>query len=758
MKLISLYIENFGGLSRFALDFEAGLTVINQPNGFGKTTLAEFIRAMLYGFPRRTKTLGKSRRQRYAPWSGGQYSGNLVFEHEGQRYRIERTFGAAPKSDTFTLIELATNRRSGRFSEEIGIELFGLDSDSFERSTYLPQMREEGTLSTAAIQAKLSNLVEDSSDLANFDKAIASLKAKRSSLIPYRGSGGTVAEAGAMIAQLQMQLDEALLQKTQLEEAQKLAAHTQAQIKAEQTALEQVRQELAEAAEMAAMVTHQRQYRQLQAQHQQASLRTKQIQEAYPAGFPDDDALNCAEAMADRWTMLTAQSGQRNNQQFPSQQQIDTCRKTCADFDMLQLRIHTQQAVAAELTQTAKERFDTDRTAQTGIIIAWAVCGLSLLAGSLLLVLQESIYGCTGLGIGILAAIFAVALTISRQNQRRARKNELEGKHREIQREITSLCERRDQCRRQIIQFLLPYYGKIEPQQFLASLTQLEHDAKMAAQARQWNMEAATCRTELEDFFSRFDLVMEQDVRAQLRHLREDIRNIQAAQTSERLLLQQIAVMEDACGDTLFAELRATADPRQLKAQEERLRNGLTEQEDRLLQIRQRVQTLRTQVEQIGELQETLERWQKRQAKDRERVQILDDTMDFLQRARENLSTSYLGTIQSRFGHYLSRLEGNAGEAYFIDTDFQVQLERMGCARDLAYFSAGQTDLVMLCMRLALVDALFKGQETFVILDDPFVNLDDAHTAQAQKLLRALGRERQILYLTCHSSRTLTSK
>ena len=244
MKLVSLYIENFGGLSRFALDFEAGLTVINQPNGFGKTTLAEFIRAMLYGFPRRTKTLEKSRRQRYAPWGGGQYGGNLVFEHEGQRYRIERTFGAAPKSDTFTLIDLATNRRSGRFSEEIGIELFGLDSDSFERSTYLPQMREEGALSTAAIQAKLSNLVEDSSDLANFDKAIASLKAKRSSLIPYRGSGGTVSEAGAMIAHLQMQLDEALLQKTQLEEAQKLAAHTQAQIKAEQAALEQVRQEL----------------------------------------------------------------------------------------------------------------------------------------------------------------------------------------------------------------------------------------------------------------------------------------------------------------------------------------------------------------------------------------------------------------------------------------------------------------------------------------------------------------------------------
>ena len=38
MKLISLYIENFGGLHRYALDFESGLTVIREENGFTVTT------------------------------------------------------------------------------------------------------------------------------------------------------------------------------------------------------------------------------------------------------------------------------------------------------------------------------------------------------------------------------------------------------------------------------------------------------------------------------------------------------------------------------------------------------------------------------------------------------------------------------------------------------------------------------------------------------------------------------------------------
>ena len=87
MKLLSLYIENFGCLSGYELHFDEGITTINRPNGFGKTTLAEFIRAMFYGFPRKTKTLEKSKRQKYTPWNGGSFGGNLVFEQDGQRYR-----------------------------------------------------------------------------------------------------------------------------------------------------------------------------------------------------------------------------------------------------------------------------------------------------------------------------------------------------------------------------------------------------------------------------------------------------------------------------------------------------------------------------------------------------------------------------------------------------------------------------------------------------------------------------------------------
>ena len=49
MKLIKCSIENYGTLSGFKYEFNDNLNIINEENGFGKSTLASFIKAMFYG-------------------------------------------------------------------------------------------------------------------------------------------------------------------------------------------------------------------------------------------------------------------------------------------------------------------------------------------------------------------------------------------------------------------------------------------------------------------------------------------------------------------------------------------------------------------------------------------------------------------------------------------------------------------------------------------------------------------------------------
>ena len=190
-----------------------------------------------------------------------------------------------------------------------------------------------------------------------------------------------------------------------------------------------------------------------------------------------------------------------------------------------------------------------------------------------------------------------------------------------------------------------------------------------------------------------------------------------------------------------------------LKAAEQQLIEQQTARNTRLLQLEQRQRLLQAEADRIPALTDELTRCMDRKAEDTDRRRLLDESVSFLQQARESLSRRYLGRVQTRFGEYLQQLTDEQPDHIAVDSDFEVRLERAGAVRPLSQFSAGQSDLVQLCMRLALSDALFGQERCFLILDDPFVNLDDAHTKQALALLRKLAEDRQIIYLVCSRSR-----
>lgn len=195
MKLIKCHIDNFGILSDYDFEFKDGLNTIYKSNGSGKSTFAAFIKAMLYGFPRTSKrNIIDNERKRYDPWQGGKYGGYLDFEEDGIKYRVTRYFGKAAAKDEFSLMDLTNNKYSYKYSEKLGEEIFNIDADSFSRSVYVPQLSSDDVQATASIRVKLSNLVDDTNDLNNYDTAITKLKDYRIKLHAYRGNGGLINE------------------------------------------------------------------------------------------------------------------------------------------------------------------------------------------------------------------------------------------------------------------------------------------------------------------------------------------------------------------------------------------------------------------------------------------------------------------------------------------------------------------------------------------------------------------------------------
>jgi len=133
---------------------------------------------------------------------------------------------------------------------------------------------------------------------------------------------------------------------------------------------------------------------------------------------------------------------------------------------------------------------------------------------------------------------------------------------------------------------------------------------------------------------------------------------------------------------------------------------------------------------------------------------ILDKTLSLLETAKSNLSTQYVGGVEQNFTNYIQKLLGNGFDNTIIDHDLKIHVDEKGEAREIGYFSAGTVDCMLICMRLALIDSLFKQEKPFIILDDPFVNLDDTHTSYALEMLKKIGQNKQIIYMVCNSSRT----
>ena len=169
MRLISCHIEGFGKFCDRSFDFSSGLTVFNEENGFGKTTLTAFIKAMLYGiegYRRNTKEF--TDRQKYYPFGNYRFGGSLTFSYNGREYTVTRFFGEKSETED-TLAVTSCGIPTTAFDGGVGETLFGLDKASFERVAFITgDDTEIGTTDT--VNRMLGGA--DSSDTASFERAV----------------------------------------------------------------------------------------------------------------------------------------------------------------------------------------------------------------------------------------------------------------------------------------------------------------------------------------------------------------------------------------------------------------------------------------------------------------------------------------------------------------------------------------------------------------------------------------------------------
>lgn len=230
MKLIKCHIENFGKLSNYDYDFHDGLNTIKEDNGFGKTTFASFIKAMFYGLESKRNTKVLIDRKKYEPWQGGKFGGNIEFELQGKKYKIERFFEKKEVDDTFKLYDLSTNLETDDFSQNIGEEIFKLNKEAYERSTFISGQNMETSMNDS-LNAKLGNILENENDINSSEKAINTLD---EAIKRYKKTGG------------RGEINEAILEKTKLEKKLENSKIDEKTLEERKISLENIKKQIAE--------------------------------------------------------------------------------------------------------------------------------------------------------------------------------------------------------------------------------------------------------------------------------------------------------------------------------------------------------------------------------------------------------------------------------------------------------------------------------------------------------------------------------
>jgi len=865
LKLLGLHVENFGTLQNFDLTPDQGLNVLYQKNGWGKSTLAVFIKAMFYGLPATTRrSLDENERKKYMPWQGGAYGGSLDFSVANGSFRVERFFGAKESADTFALFDLATNKPSTAYSSALGEELFGIDADGFERSTYLSQRILGGSRDNNSISAKLGNLLDDVGDIGNYDDAMAVLEKRRKHYV-LTGNRGAVAALEQDLISTQAELERVRSIEFALNaQEEQLTACTDELAATRKTAEEtRVRLEAAGLArERAALAeqkkTMERDLEALKARYRQTDRffrgatptveewrsycelyeslkeataqrnffastpqsidRIKEMRKTFEKGVPTETILSRmtrdADALHDMRSRSRALREILENdaplQRFPDGAPSD------ASLDEMKDRLQRVAKLQKEIHALPSDGSAKHRIPQLSVGILGGALGLLFLILAVLPAMASAMIplliiggilfvgGGTMLAIGLNKRGVYLRMLEEAANKRalwtRSIADELRtvctflkenrmptddptgaltelcllaAQYREAIRqrartaeELHSIEAQRATVSERLRSGLSRYLGELpEKEDYRSDLDILRREVHAYLQLENTEKQrlddcsAATHRiaelkNELQPFLDKYDPLGTMTP--------GDCLQLIGEQRAERSRLSREIAQKEAALERFVAEKKITeeidevscADYDALRAEEALLQQKIDGLQAKCATLKSSIERLSIETDRIPELETRVLQLNEQFSEAKANSATVANAQKFMEEAKTALSTRYLDGMQTAFRHYLDILtDGQAPEA-IMDTSFSVSLREGGKTRAMESFSRGWRDAVEFCTRLSLTSALFKDSEKpFLLLDDPFVNLDDNRLDAAKAMLEKLADEYQIFYFVCHKER-----
>ena len=734
MRIIRCHVENFGKLSDFSIDFsDKEKNVIFRENGWGKSTLAAFIKVMFYGFDNEGKRDDyENERKRFKPWQGGVYGGQIVFEAGGREYEASRVFGTKDKEDEFVLKETATGLESNAYSQKLGEELFGLDSKSFIRTIFVSQDACETSV-TDGISAKLGNLTDCTDDIINYDKASSKLADMINSISPRRKTGELAKQKDEMTRLKQVISQSKNVEKT-LDNLLRLSREEKNSIdelKKEQIVWNNKQQELSVYKDKE-LKKHE--YERLCKDYSDKQNEYEAVRLFFKKDVPDSDKLK--EVLEEAYSISDKQSAlklcelsEEENIRLVELNNIiengkEKIRKEKTELDKLNAQ--------NEEDKNNKEINDNKEDKRQNLIKSLLCFVIGIVCLALAIVIKKvALFVCV-------VAFFAIVILIIRVINKK--EDEEENSDTENESELAEKEERINE------------HLKLYEQNIYLRDNLVEKKEKYLKLRSEYNH----IHDRVYDYLVKSGFEPKEDMYRQLDLIEEKVKEINILKTDYEKIKKEKELFEINNDISELDNNENISKNMSLTEIDENLRRIAGEIEAHNKNISgysRQIDEFEEKLEYISECENELENLTERYEENKHKYRILEETKDMLEMAKAAFTAKYTAPIKNGFDKYYNMITGNPDNTYRLDANINLSHKELGLDRNIKFLSMGYKDLVGVCMRMALVDAMYEKEKPFVIFDDSFVNLDKDKLDAGIRFLDCLSKEYQVIYFTCHESR-----
>lgn len=727
MRLLSYHIQNFGKLQNIRGYLESGLTVIKEDNSFGKTTLAEFIISMFYGLPDLKKKDLENERRRYDPWQGGIYGGSLTFEFEGRRYQIDRDF----HKNSFELWDITSVRKKaasiwGKPADgaRLGEILFEINKESFKRSAYIPQDDIVCHELDSGLNDKMRNMINATDRGHSLESALKVLQKAADDLETKKAKKGKIKDIEDRIWELNEKLADCAAHLKSAEKGKKDLEEKKGQLEKLEQDIKKLEDEINSLNKLNSLQKEQEHYFTLKGNVEKDEREIRGLLPFFKGQSIENISLDEIRKT------IEAHDRQREKAEWLEQEK-NKLHSIKDEEQNRQNRISFYRIMIKNLEKQANDTWLEKERKESEI---------ARLEGKL-----RKFKGFLYILLCILS--FGVYYLIARAKKKR------------ISAQLVALRADVEACERKLEE-LAPQMEDFKERAKREGQAQEEFDEaeleQIKARLDKERELSDNLERQIQDYLSRF-LCASKDFWQCYYEIEGNYNQLlRLSKSLEESKARLEEFLADKDEEKLSAKLGLAVNTDEPEQERKKLYKYKEELLKEISAIETRIKDDEEEAENISIYQGELE--ELNQIRDYLKIEFdnLQKAMEFLKEANDSLAGRYLSPLLEKCRQLIRLYDEGKSELAVVE-NYRILIKENGIDRELGYYSKGLKEIISICMRLAMIEVIYgdKPNKPFIILDDPFANLDDRKLEQAKEFVKRLSQEYQIIYLTCHGSRQI---